>query len=142
MPKTLSDQEFQVLVQKVQVALERYRERPGPGSRSEPRHVKHGPEVHFGVSRRRGRHFGTKNRGLPEHLYDERWYRGDSRKGEGGRLTPKQRAKIADLFLLRKKLRTKVRGHYRKTEGGWVRVQAYKRTQLPPKASRASRSAA
>ena len=102
--KTSDAGDFDALIASIERDLRRHRGRRSVGSRSEPHHYKHGPLTHYGVSRKRGKHFGTPGARGKEHIYKRRRYTGDSRGGTTTKLTRPQRARVAKLFALRDEL--------------------------------------
>lgn len=79
-------------------AAKKNKPKKGKGSRGEPLHVKYGPEVHYGVGRY-GTHLAVSPRGGDTaHLYRDRIYVGNSRKGKDIPLSKKEQRRAARLI--------------------------------------------
>ena len=84
----------------VHKALAKYEKKQSYGTRNEPVHIKYGPRVHFGLGRH-GAHYGIYGKGDAVHLYRDRIYVGNAKKGESIKITPEQSERIVALFKKR-----------------------------------------
>ena len=87
------------LLEEIQQARTIRRPRKGARSKAEPVHVRYGPAVHYGKSRRHGPHYARSLGGKRSiHLYRKRMYVGDARKGKSYSLSPEEQAEVAHVF--------------------------------------------
>lgn len=93
-----TDRPFGGMEKAIRDAAAKYESKKERGSRGEPLHVRYGPDVHYGVGTH-GTHLGLRTpSGDTAHLYRNRIYTGDSKKGTTVRLSPAEQQRADQLI--------------------------------------------